>query len=243
MSNNIPIDMMVAASGGDSFAQFDVGVKYLRGDGVQQDYAKGYEWLKKAADQGHSRAQYNIGSFHLKGTGVPQDASQAMAWYERAVEGADPELLFTIAQTVEAEQETFNAWPFAVKCYKAAADAGHANAQEVLGGRIFAGYGIEQNIELGIRYIVQSARQGNPKAIWMFARLHEEGHLGEPDLPQAMFLYYCAAFEGYADADKDGRAFEARMTPDQREEANKRIAAMLERMKQEADTGVGKTER
>jgi TPR repeat protein len=235
MTDRATEDLMAAAAGGDADAQFDVGVKYLQGDGVQQDYAKAREWLEKAANQGHSRARYNIGSLHLNGLGVARDASQTLAWYERAFESADPELLFTMAQTVEAEQTTLNAWPFAVKCYKAAADAGHVKAQEVMGLRIFAGHGIEQNIELGAHYISQSARQGNPKALWLLAKIYEEGHLGEPNLPHAMYLYYCAALEGHPDAEKDGRALEAKMTPEQQEDAMGRISATLEKMKQCAE--------
>lgn len=225
---------MLAASAGDSNAQFDVGVRYLHGDNVEQDYAKANEWFKKAADQGHKRAAYNIGSLYLKGCGVPLDASQAMKWYEDAFDGADTELLFAIAQTVEAEQAALNAWPYAVKCYKAAADGGHAKAQEVLGMRIFAGHGIAQDVEMGSHYISQSARQGNPKALWFLGRIYEEGHLGEPNLPHAMYLYYCAALEGYSDAEKDGRALETRMTPEEQADASSRISAMLEKMKKDA---------
>ena len=234
VNDNMFVEMMAAASGGDSLSQFDLGVRYLRGDGVQQDYAKAYEWFKKAADQGHPRAKYNIGSLHLNGWGVPRDASQAIGWYKRAFDGADPELLFAMAQTVEAERAMLNAWPFAVKCYAAAADAGHAKAQEVLGVRFIAGDGVEKNIELGTQYISQSARQGNPKGLWLLARLYEEGYAGEPNLPHAMYLYYCAALEGYPEAERDGRALEARMTPEERADANGRISAMLEKMKRDA---------
>ena len=38
-----------------------LGCCYGDGEGVEQDYAKAAEWLKKAAEQGHPRAQYNLG--------------------------------------------------------------------------------------------------------------------------------------------------------------------------------------
>ena len=230
MNGGLPVDLKVAAEGGDSLSQFDVGVKYLRGDGVPQDYAKAHEWLLKAAQQGHPRARYNIGSLHLNGLGVPKDSTQALAWYERACEGADPELLFAMAQTVESEQAALDAWLFALKCYKSAADAGHAKSQEVLGVRIFTGQGVEQDFQRGAYYIAQSAQQGNPKALWILARIYEEGHLAGPDFPHAMYLYYCAALEGHPDAAKDGRALEARMTPDQQQDAMNRISAMLKKV-------------
>jgi TPR repeat protein len=33
---------------------------YYNGDDVPQDKAKGYKWLRKAAEQGHEKAQENI---------------------------------------------------------------------------------------------------------------------------------------------------------------------------------------
>jgi TPR repeat protein len=237
MGNEIPIEMMVAATGGDSFAQFDVAVRYLRGDGVTQDYAKAYEWLTKAAEQGHSRAQFNLGSIHLKGIGVPEDAKQAFQWYEKAVEGADPELLFNIGEVVEHEQARFNAWPFAVKCYRAAADAGHAKAQVTLGIRLLRGLGVEERPDVGEHYIREAARQGEPKALYILAKMYEEGFGREPDAAEAVYLLYLAALEGHPAAQAEGRALAETLNEEQQKKVGERISATMERLKSQAAAG------
>ena len=40
------------AEQGDASAQYNLGVIYEKGQGVQQDYAKAYMWISLAADQG-----------------------------------------------------------------------------------------------------------------------------------------------------------------------------------------------
>jgi TPR repeat protein len=40
------------AEQGDATAQFDLGVMYRRGQGVQQDYSQAYMWINLAATQG-----------------------------------------------------------------------------------------------------------------------------------------------------------------------------------------------
>ena len=44
--------LTVAAERGEVEAQSSLGAKYMRGDGVERDYAKAMKWLSKAAEQG-----------------------------------------------------------------------------------------------------------------------------------------------------------------------------------------------
>lgn len=234
MSDGIPIELMVAAAGGDSFAQFDVGVKYLRGDGVAQDYTNAREWFLKAAEQGHARAKYNLGSMSLQGIGSPVDPAAALEWYGSAFDDSDTHLLYEMAVLVTSQDEKLHAWPFAVKCFKAAADGGHAKSQVVLGKRLLSGEGIEPNLELGQHYIAEAAKQGEPTALWLMAKIYEEGFGREPDLVQATYLYYLAALEGHPEAEKEGRSLAEKLTPEQQEEAGARIEKTIERLKQQA---------
>ena len=57
---------------------------YYYGKGVEQDYSKALEWLKKAADAGNSAAMYNIGYMYEYGKGVEQDYTKALEWYTRS---------------------------------------------------------------------------------------------------------------------------------------------------------------
>ena len=45
------------AEQGDAEAQFKLGVMYMNGHGVQQDYAEAATWFGRAAEQGVAQAQ------------------------------------------------------------------------------------------------------------------------------------------------------------------------------------------
>ena len=45
----------------DAKAQFQLGQKYEKGDGVTQNNQKAADWYSKAAEQGHADAQYHLG--------------------------------------------------------------------------------------------------------------------------------------------------------------------------------------
>ena len=73
-------DIEFLAHGGEPRAQYDLGLMYDQGQGVQQSDAKAMEWYERAARQGEPRAQYNLGLMYLNGQGVPPDVVQAYYW-------------------------------------------------------------------------------------------------------------------------------------------------------------------
>lgn len=74
------------AAGGDLRAQFKLGLMYIKGQGVPQNYTQGALWFRKVAEQGDAAAQFNLGTMYYLGNGVPQDYSEAAKWYRKAVE-------------------------------------------------------------------------------------------------------------------------------------------------------------
>ncbi len=40
---------------------------YIKGDGVEQDYAEAVKWYKKAALQGFADAQFNLAAMYCEG--------------------------------------------------------------------------------------------------------------------------------------------------------------------------------
>ena len=53
-------DFRVEAEQGVAEAQYNLGVCYYNGDGVDQNYTEAVKWLSKAADQGHDKAQTEL---------------------------------------------------------------------------------------------------------------------------------------------------------------------------------------
>lgn len=48
------------AEGGSAQAQYDIGLRYLTGDGVERDETKAREWLQKSADGGNNQAKRKL---------------------------------------------------------------------------------------------------------------------------------------------------------------------------------------
>ena len=63
-------ELKARAFGGDTEAQFELGVKYANGDGVEQDYFQAAKWYRRAAEKEHAGAMNDLGYMHLYGKGV-----------------------------------------------------------------------------------------------------------------------------------------------------------------------------
>ena len=80
---------MRLAEGGDTTAQWNLGVLYDTGEGVPQYDEEAVKWFTKAAEQGDVDAQYNLGNMYGKGEGVPQDYKEAVKWFTKVAEQGD----------------------------------------------------------------------------------------------------------------------------------------------------------
>ena len=71
----------------DEKAQYNVGLIYANGKGVQKNLAKAKKWYEKAAKQGNGPAQYNLARlYHAAGESDAHGYEKARYWYEKAVE-------------------------------------------------------------------------------------------------------------------------------------------------------------
>ena len=73
-----------AAEQGYADAQFNLGLMYVNGEGVEKDVVQAVELFKKAAEQGHVDAQNNLGAMYFTGEGVERDEQKAVSWFEKA---------------------------------------------------------------------------------------------------------------------------------------------------------------
>ena len=76
---------------GDAEAQYNLGVLYDEGAGVEQDLATAVSWYQKAASQGFIDAQSNLGMMYYHGHGVERDYRAAAQWFRQAADQGDEE--------------------------------------------------------------------------------------------------------------------------------------------------------
>lgn len=56
-----------SATGGNTYAENNIGFMYTYGLGVTKDYSQAFKWLNKAATQGNPEAQIGMGSLYKNG--------------------------------------------------------------------------------------------------------------------------------------------------------------------------------
>ncbi|KAL4766648.1 ubiquitin ligase complex subunit HRD3 [Aspergillus foveolatus] len=63
-----------------------VGLMYLRGEGVEQNFETAYTWFKLGLANGDALCQHQIGLMYLHGYGVQQDAFKASSYFKAAAD-------------------------------------------------------------------------------------------------------------------------------------------------------------
>ncbi|SDI03215.1 tetratricopeptide repeat protein [Propionivibrio dicarboxylicus] len=187
-----------AAQAGDSTAQFNLGLMYANGVGVEQDFSKALFWYHKAADRGNPAAEYILAGKYASGQGVEQDLKQALTWYLRASSRGYARAIFRLGQLLNVPHEQF-----AEDCFRQAAEKGLPDAQVAIGNRIVAAaVGAGETLpEQALDLYVKAAEAGSASAQYRLGTYYENGKIGDaPDLPQALTWFRKAARQGFSAA-------------------------------------------
>ena len=118
------------AKKGDASSQFHLGVMYLYGEGVTQDYTEAVKWHKKAARQHHARSQNNLGSMYYEGKGVTKNYKEAIKWYKKAANQGDADSQHDLAEMYYYGKGVIQDYVSAYKWFElAAVDDGETGEQ------------------------------------------------------------------------------------------------------------------
>jgi len=137
--------MKPLAEKGQVTAQYNLGVMYFKGEGVQQNYAEAAKWYRKAAEQGYAKAQYDLGVMFQHGQGVRQNYDEAVKWYHRAAEQGYAPAQHNLGFSYYKGKGVHQNYAEAAKWYLKAAEQGYAKAQYNLGLLYYNGQGVTQN--------------------------------------------------------------------------------------------------
>ena len=151
------------ADKGDAYAENDLGVAYILGNGVPQDAAAGADLIAKSAAQDTDVGLQNLGELYHTGLGVPKDDAKAVDLFLRAAaKGASTTTLALMYCSGDgvAKDDATATYLFA----KGGETGAYFDAYEA-GLMLGAGRGAPQNLELA----------------WYFFSIADHGH----HMPQA----------------------------------------------------------
>ncbi len=195
------------AAVGDQHAEYDLGLMYESGYGVEVDYARAHEYYERAAAKGNMLAVTNLAGLYFNGSGLAKDPARAAQLYRSAAESG-----VTVAQTnyagmlikgvgVEPDPKAAIDWylkaalageqqagRILVALYKAEAQAGNVEALRMLAAIHLEGAGVPKNILMGLQYLEQAAAANSIRAKELLSTIYAQGLYGiRPDADKAKF--------------------------------------------------------
>ncbi|MBV5321172.1 MAG: sel1 repeat family protein [Sulfuricurvum sp.] len=94
-----------AALRGDKVAQFQTGVIYERGIGLEANQTRAAEWYLKSANQGYLDAQFNVAIMYVRGRGVDYNVTQGMMWLAAAAKQGDKESRKLLLEVIDGKYD------------------------------------------------------------------------------------------------------------------------------------------
>jgi TPR repeat protein len=91
----------LAETSDHGYAQYYMGMMYMKGQGVEQDYKSAGEWFRKAAENRIPQAQFKLGKLYMKGEGVPRDYEFAYAWFSVGAEHKHDKSINAVSTAME----------------------------------------------------------------------------------------------------------------------------------------------
>lgn len=176
-------------------AQYEVGLMYANGIGVERDFEQALVWIRQAADKGLAVAQYLLATRYAGGVGIDRDDYQAVLWYLKAAEQGHAKALFRLGKLYTAPLPEL-----ANSCYAKAADLGQAEAQYAMGAAFASGKGTSRDYPQAVYWYHKAAAQGLAAAQSALGALYASGQGVARDLDEALSWYRKAAGQNHAPA-------------------------------------------
>ncbi|KAL1262272.1 hypothetical protein QQF64_007537 [Cirrhinus molitorella] len=148
-----------------SKAQFNVGVCYEKGRGVQPDLSKAVHYYRRAAVAGHRQAQYRCAKLLLNSRGQQsseKDVEAALNFLQAAADAGLTEaqvyLGVVLSERSDCDEEK------CVHYFKMAAESGDATALVCLAQCYETGFGVSLCVQTAVSLYHQAAARGNQQA-------------------------------------------------------------------------------
>jgi TPR repeat protein len=188
----------------NTYAERLLGIMYIKGQGVPQDYALGMRWMRIAAGKGLADAQNEVGILYQRGWGGERNEAEAMKWFRLAADQgllvAQNNLADTYVLGIGVPQDLGEAF----RWYRLAADQNSSYAENVLGVAYEHGLYVTQDYAEAFRWYRRAANKiyERPGDTWIHSpqynigAMYASGRGTAQDYVQALMWFILAAAFG-----------------------------------------------
>ena len=156
------------AADGEAEAQYRLAMKYIYGDGVEENNDVAAGLLERSARQGHVEATYNLAICHHYGYGVREDLKTAFTLYERAAERGHGKAIVMAGrfylEGTHGEKDHGKAMEYFHKALDSDDMEAVCYAEYLIGKCHAQGFGVEQDAEEALQWYARAAEHGDPRA-------------------------------------------------------------------------------
>ena len=188
----------------NTYAERRIGIMYIKGQGVPQDYSMGMRWMRIAAEKGLALAQNELGILYQQGLGAERNDAEAVKWFHLA---ADQGLVLAqnnLANTYFFGRGVPQNYGEAFKWYRLAADQSSSYAENVIGLAYERGIYVAQDDAEAFRWYRRAANKiyERPGDTWIhspqynFGAMFASGRGTAQDYVQALMWFTLAAAFG-----------------------------------------------
>ncbi len=127
-------------------AQYNLGILYQKGLGVEKNPKAAFIWYKRASANGHTDAMYNLGIMYNKGRVIYRSPKDATKWWKKSAELGNAEAQFNIGVEYFYGRNLGKDIDKALMWWKKSAGQGNKSARAALFQAYNEGlYGIEKD--------------------------------------------------------------------------------------------------
>jgi localization factor PodJL len=158
--------LLQAANNGEADAAFEVGERYLTGNGVETNLTEALNWFEKAVSKGSAAAAFRLGMAYEKGQGVTKDRARARTNYVLAANSGHLKAMHNLAVLMVEDGSTAKKPDYtnAIPWFRRAGESGLRDSQYNLGVIYARGLGVSQNLTESFLWFSLAANQGDVDA-------------------------------------------------------------------------------
>ena len=164
------------AQQGNPDAQYYLGLMYMNGVGVEQNFQEAFNWYLAAATQGHVAAMHQTGNAYVGGQGVEMDMDKFIYWVEKAQQArreSNRKYVDELRQRNDPHAEAFERgleaqlsqkYDEALPIWRDLAAKDVAAVQRHLAKLHLHGYGVTENRSTAIEWYRRAANLGDAES-------------------------------------------------------------------------------
>ncbi len=160
-----------AAESGSCTAQYNIGIYYKGGIGVEQSYQEALRYMEMAAKSGYEPAMIEIARLYKNGYGIEQDTAKMLQWYEKAITNGNVTAMLEVASLYRYGNYVDEDCAKAMDYYRRAVQTGESGSFTEKSPQLDAMYNIGKMWELG-----ETGIRNIDKAIFWFRKAALHNH-------------------------------------------------------------------